>query len=332
MNRSTASQRMAMLKKLLKNVLANREKMQAALHADYNRHPVETDLADTWVVVKELKFAIKNLEQWMQPKTVPTSLVFFGSTSEVYYEAKGVVLIVSTWNLPFNLALSPLVSAIAAGNTVMIKPSEFTSHSSHVLREIIEATFLPEQVMLIEGGKELSEALLKLPFNHIFFTGSENVGKIVMKAAAENLASVTLELGGKSPVIVDDTVNLEKVAEKVAYARFINNGQVCIAADYVYVHKSVEADFISELKKAIVKMYPEKVISENPDYARIVNKHHLKRIENLVDEAVSKGAVLHTKAEFNAENRFVAPIILGRVSHDMLIDHQEIFGPVFDSF
>ena len=328
MNASTASQRRKMLKKLLVTVLAKREKITEALYADYQRHPIETELADTWVVVKEIKFAIRNVEKWMQPNYVPTSPVFFGSSSAIHTEAKGVVLILAPWNFPFNLTLGPLASAIAAGNTVMIKPSEFTNNSSHLLREIIEETFLPEQVVLIEGGEETSKALLEFPFNHVFFTGSERVGKMVMKAAANHLASVTLELGGKSPVIIDETVNLKKVAELVAYGKFCNNGQVCIGADYVYVKEQIASQFIVLLKESIAKLYPNEAFYKNDDYARIVNERQFERIKGLVDDAVSQGAVVYTEVDFNAANRFVAPVILGNISNEMLVNQQEIFGPI----
>jgi len=328
LNKSAAKERIKMLKKLLRVVLSKQDAIADALHLDYGRHPVETGLADTWVVVKEIRFAIRNLENWMKPRYVPTSLVFFGSTSSIHFEAKGVVLILAPWNFPFNLTLSPLVSAIAAGNTVMIKPSEFTKHSSKLIGEIIDESFSKEHVVLCEGNAELSAALLKLPFNHIFFTGSERVGKLVMKAAAENLTSVTLELGGKSPVIVDKTVDLKLAARMAAYAKFCNNGQVCIGADYVYVHEAVAEKFIAFFKEAIAKMYPHKRFRENAAYARIVSPQHFDRIKSLVDDALDKGAELQMEIEVDKEQRFISPVLLTNVTEGMLVNQQEIFGPI----
>ncbi len=325
---TTVQQRKAMLTKLLKTVVAKRAKIQDALYADYDRSPIETDIADTWVVVKELKYAIKNMDNWMADKHVPTPIAFFGASSRIQFEAKGVVLIISPWNFPFNLTLSPLVSAISAGNTVMVKPSEFTINSSHLIGEIIEETFPPDVVNICEGSVETATELLKLPFNHIFFTGSPGVGKKVMKAAADNLASVTLELGGKSPAIVDETVNLKKTAKMLAQSKFYNKGQICIATDYVFVHESVADKFGLAVTEALKELYPEDQFQKNRDYARLVDVRHMNRITAMVDDAVGKGGNLLTQVEVNEEYRFVSPVVVSGVTSDMLIDQEEIFGPI----
>lgn len=328
MAQTTAKQRKAMLRKLLNAVYGRRTQIQQALYADYDRSPIETDAADTWVVVKEIKFALKNIDRWMAAKHVPTPVAFLGASSHIQYEAKGVVLIISPWNFPFNLTLSPLVSAIAAGNTVMVKPSEYTLNSSHLVREIIEEVFPPVVVNISEGSVETAKELLRLPFNHIFFTGSPGVGKKVMKAAADNLASVTLELGGKSPAVVDETVNLKKTAKMLAQSKFYNKGQICIATDYVFVHQSVAEQFEQAIIEALKELYPQDEFHKNRDYARLVDVRHVDRISDMVQDAENKGAKLLTPMEVNKEHRFISPVVVANVTSDMRIDQEEIFGPI----
>lgn len=320
---STVKQRKKLLSALLKNVLKYRHEITQALKDDYNRSSIETELADTWVVVKEIKFALKHLDAWLAPERVPTPLPFVGSASAIHYESKGVVLIISPWNFPFNLSFAPLVSAIAGGNTVLLKPSEYTQHATRVISKIVSETFPEDVVAMAFGGAEVAESLLKLPFNHIFFTGSPRVGKLVMKAAAAHLASVTLELGGKTPTIIDANVNLSATAKQVAYSKFSNKGQVCIATDYVYVHKSIEADFYTALKRAIQELYPDM-----RDYPRLVNIGHTKRVAALIDDARQKGAKVETTINLNVEERFIAPVVLSGITDDMHVAQEELFGPI----
>jgi aldehyde dehydrogenase (NAD+) len=328
MAQTTASQRRAMLKKLLEVVLTHRVDIQTAMHADYGRHAIETDLAETWVVVKEIKFAMRHLAHWMRPKRVPTSVAFFGARAQINYEAKGVALIISPWNFPFNLSLSPLVSAIAAGNTVLIKPSEFTPHSSALIKAIVDEALPPNVAFVAEGGLELSKTLISLPFNHIFFTGSPVVGTVVMKAAADNLASVTLELGGKSPSVVDAGVNVAKVAKQIVFSKFTNSGQVCIATDFVLVHEKIKDQFLAEVNLAIASMYPNGTANQNPEFARVVDKRHALRIKSLVIDAVEKGAQLSTALQADFEERYISPIVLTHVHDEMNVMQNEIFGPI----
>ncbi len=206
---TTASQRKAKLNKLHKTILEYRPKIKEACYKDYKKHPSEVDLFEIYAITGELKYTKARLKRWMSPRRVGTPLAQLGSSSYVKYEPKGVVLIISPWNLPFNLTFGPLVSAVAAGNAVMVKPSEHTPHSSALIKEIIEKVFDKNEVTVAEGGVATAQEVLKLPFNHIFFTGAPSIGKIVMAAAAKHLTSVTLELGGKSPTIVDKTANLE---------------------------------------------------------------------------------------------------------------------------
>ena len=328
MAQTTASQRKAMLKKLLSVILEHRVDIQEAMKADYSRHPLETDLAETWLVVKEIKFAIRHLDFWMRPKRVPTSIAFFGARAQINYEAKGVALIISPWNFPFNLSISPLISAIAAGNTVLIKPSEFVPRSSALIKAIVDEALPANVAYVAEGGLELSKLLLTLPFNHIFFTGSPGVGKLVMKAAADHLASVTLELGGKTPSVVDLGVNLKGVAEQIVYSKFNNNGQVCIATDFVLVHEKVKDDFIAAVESAIKKFYPKEDFQLNADYARIVDGRHTQRIKAMVDDAAKKGATFCRPFNAEVEKNFIAPVVITDVKPEMDVMNDEIFGPI----
>ena len=325
---TTANERMELLNNFLRVFELKKEEIEAAVYRDYKRSVLETELSEFWLVKKELNFAIRHLEDWVRPKRVPTPLVFFGSSSFIHYEAKGTVLIISPWNFPFNLTFSPLISAIAAGNTVMIKPSEFTSHSSHLIKQIVEEAFPENIVTVCEGGADVSKELLTFPFNHIFFTGSTRVGKLVMKAAAENLTSVTLELGGKTPVIIDETADLKMAAQKTVYAKFLNNGQVCLASDYVFVQENVAAEFKMHLLNELEKMYPEENLLLNKDYARLVNDQQLTKVSELIEDAIEKGGKLLKSRQIEEDNRFIAPTLIENISSDMRIAQEEIFGPI----
>lgn len=323
----TASQRKAKLKKLHKAVLAYRPQIKEALYKDYRKHPSEVDLTEIYPVTSELKHAKRNIRRWTRAHRVATPLALLGSTSHIRYEAKGVVLIISPWNFPINLTLGPLVSAIAAGNTVIIKPSEHTPHASALMKKLVEEVFNEDEVALVEGGIATSTTLLNLPFNHIFFTGAPSVGKIVMKAAAKHLTSVTLELGGKSPTIVDETANIDAAARRIAWGKFLNNGQVCIAPDYVFVHKNKKADFIKATKKYIQQFYTEDA-SKTTSYARIVNEHHHRRVSSYVADAVEKGATIEVGGNFDSTQDYIAPTVVSNLPKDATLLQQEIFGPV----
>src|SRR5262249_19328077 len=247
-----------------------------------------------------------HLESWMQPKRVSAPLTLLGSRSRITYEPKGVVLIISPWNFPINLTFGPLVSAIAAGNCAILKPSEMTPNASACMRRIVADLFDEGEVAVIEGDAKVAEALLKKKFDHIFFTGSPAVGKIVMKAAAEHLTSVTLELGGKSPVIVDRTANLDEAARKIAWGKFLNSGQICIAPDYLLVDEEVRAPFVEKLRAAI-----------HPEGGLLVNDRHAARVRRLLGGAAPAG-----------EGRHIPPTILENVALDAPVMQEEIFGPV----
>src|ERR1043166_9620888 len=248
---ASANERIAKLRRLHDALLARRDEIRQALWDDYRKPPAEVDLSEIYPAVGEARHAMRNRRDWMRPRPVATPIALLGSRSSIHYEPKGVVLIVSPWNFPINLTIGPLVSAIPAGNCAMLKRSEMTPHASACMKRILSDLFDEDEVAVIEGDASVAEALLKKRFDHIFFTGSPHVGRIVMRAAAEHLTSVTLELGGKSPAIVDRSANLDEAAKKVAWGKFFNSGQICIAPDYVLVDGSVRETFVEKLRRAI---------------------------------------------------------------------------------
>jgi len=327
---TTAKQRLAKLEKLRQALIAHRPEIQRAAAADFCKPPEEVELSEIFPVLHEIGHARRHLKKWMKPARVRPTMAMLGTRAEIRYEPKGVCLIISPWNYPFNLSFGPLVSAIAAGNTVMIKPSELTPNSSRLIREIVEELFPPEEVAVFEGDVEVAKKLLALPFNHIFFTGSPAVGRIVMRAAAEHLASVTLELGGKSPAIVDETADLDKTVRNLEWSKFANKGQTCIAPDYIYVHESVHTAFFDKLGERIRQVFgsDQEVQRRNPDYCRIVNDRHFTRLQGLLNDAVGRGAQIVVGGAMQAEERFIAPTVLTEVPPDSQIMEEEIFGPL----
>ncbi len=313
----------------LKNAVETdyREALKKAIYADFKKPSTETDLTEIYPVISEIKYVKKHLKRWMKRQYVTTPLPLTGSSSYIKYEPKGVCLIISPWNFPINLTLGPLITAIAAGNTVVLKPSEFTPHTSAVLAELIGNIFNAEEVTLVEGAVKETQELLALPFNHIFFTGSPKVGKIVMEAAAKNLSSVTLELGGKSPTIVDKTANIKKAAKKIAWGKYINNGQVCLSPDYLLLHKAVKMEFLKHFKSYIEKFY-----TNNPQhtdsYCRIINDIHFERLKETISEAEKKGATVITGGLANKTNLYIAPTVITDVPKDTALLKEEIFGPI----
>lgn len=317
------------LHRLEKLILSSRARIASAIAADYAKSPTEVDLSEIYPALTEIRHARKHLAKWMKPKRVAPTITLIGTRSEIRPEAKGVVLIISPWNFPFNLTIGPLASAVAAGNCVMIKPSELTPNTSRCMQELLAAVFPEDEVAVIEGGVEVATSLLKKKFDHIFFTGSPAVGKIVMKAAAEHLCSVTLELGGKSPVIVGQSADLDDAARKIAWGKFLNNGQVCIAPDYLLVEASVREPFLNKLRLAVTDLLgAEAHRQENADYGRLVNDHHFKRVEQLIDSALEGGAVAFMGKASDSTQRFIGPTILTDVPANAAVLREEIFGPV----
>ncbi len=315
------------LRKILDWTISHEEEIGQALFNDFKKNPAETNLGEIFGVVGEIKHILKHLNSWMKPQSVPTPLNMIGTSAHVRFEPKGVCLIISPWNYPFNLSIKPLVQAIAAGNTVILKPSEMTPHTSALLKKMLSALFEENEIAVFEGDASVSQILLNQPFNHIFFTGSPAVGKIVMSAAAKNLTSVTLELGGKSPCIVDETANIKKTAEKIAWGKFINNGQTCIAPDYILVNKNVEHELISSLKEAINAMYGTDA-KQSVDYCRIVNNRHFNRLNGILQEAVEKGAKVDIGGQVDGSENYIAPTLLSEVEDTMKVMQEEIFGPI----
>ena len=309
---------------------ANRLAIQEALHQDFKKPPEETDLTEIWPSLTEIRHTSRHLGKWLAPRAVGTPVALLGTRSWVQPEPKGVVLVIAPWNYPFYLALDPLASAIAAGNAVVVKPAEQTPATSALLRRLADELFRPDEVLVLEGGKEVASELLRLPWNHIFFTGSPQIGKIVMRAAAEHLSSITLELGGKSPAIVDDSANLRDAAEKIVWGKFLNAGQTCVAPDYLLVQASVRDALVAELRRAIQRYYgaDNEEIKASKSFARIVNAHHFARLAALLEDAEARGATVAQGGSFDEAQCYLEPTILTDVPAGAAILEEEIFGPL----
>lgn len=328
--RTTARDRIARLRRLHDALLEHRQEIYDALWADLRKSPTEVDISEIGVINSEIRHTIRHLRSWLAPKSVGTPMPLFGTRSEIRYEPKGVCLILSPWNYPFNLTLAPLVSAIAAGNTAILKPSEFTPNSNVVLRRILEKLFPPEEVAVFEGEANVAQALLNKPFNHIFFTGSPAVGKIVMRAAAQHLSSVTLELGGKSPVIVDENANLEYAAGSIAWLKAMNAGQICIAPDYLLVHENVRDVLVEKLAASFKRFYgeTEEARKKSPDLCRVISDKHYNRMKSLISDAVEHGGEVVFGGGIDDKERFVEPTLLIDVPDTATIWDEEVFGPL----
>jgi aldehyde dehydrogenase (NAD+) len=327
---STAAERIGRIKRLRTAMLAQRAAFYTAFAEDYRKSPTEVEGSELLPVMDEMRHAIGQLKRWMKPQKMWPTPTMLGTSAWVQPQPRGRVLIIAPWNYPLSLCFGPLVSALAAGNTVIIKPSEMTPAVSAVMARIIAAVFPSCEVALFEGGQPTSQALLALPFDHIFFTGSPAVGKLVMAAAARNLTSVTLELGGKSPTIVDPTANLEKAAETLMWGKFLNNGQTCVAPDHVYVHESVKADFIEACRRVLRASYGATDAEQrrNPDLTRIINRRHTARLAALLADARARGAVVLTGGAVDQEQCYIAPTLLDEVPAGAAILSEEIFGPL----
>ena len=313
--------RIDMLKKFRKAIIENDELISAALKADLNKQPFESYMCETGLLLEEINFHIKRLKKWSKTRRVKSGIGQLPGKSYVCPEPYDVVLIMAPWNYPVQLCLMPLVGAISAGNCAVVKPSAYAPESSRVISKLIESAFPTGFVTAVEGGRDANKALLDEPFDYIFFTGSVAVGKTVMEAAAKRLTPVTLELGGKSPIIVDETANLPLAARRIAFGKVLNAGQTCVAPDYLMIEKSVEAPFIEEYKKALASFFPEGDMS---GMVRIINDKHFERVCNILDNS---GNVVIGGAR-DAETRFIEPAVLTGVPVDSPAMQQEIFGPV----
>lgn len=322
--------RAARLRRLSAWVADNRAAIQQALYSDFKKPAPETDVTEIWSTQTEIKHTLRHLRQWARPRQVGTPLSLVGTTGWVQYEPKGVCLIIAPWNYPFYLALDPLVSALAAGNCCIIKPSEMTPTVAALLSRMCQELFDPAEVTVVEGDKQVATELLALPFNHIFFTGSPQVGKIVMRAAAEHLSSVTLELGGKSPAVVDDTADLRDAAEKIVWGKGINAGQTCVAPDYLLVHEAIRDQLVLEIREVVQRFYnPAGAgVAASGSFARIVNDHHYARVAGLLTEARQQGATVALGGQTDATARFIEPTVLLNVPAESRLMQEEIFGPL----
>ncbi|MBD2449535.1 aldehyde dehydrogenase [Nostoc sp. FACHB-152] len=313
--------RLEKLKTLKQAIVDNETAIVQALQADLNKPEFET-YATEISIIKEIDYAIKHLHLWTKPKKAEVPLDFFNYSAKIYPEPLGVVLIIGAWNYPFSLIIAPLIGAIAAGNCSILKPSEMAPHTSRLLAEMMGKYFEPEYIAVVEGGVEVSQKLLAQKFDHIFFTGGTAIGKIVMEAAAKHLTPVTLELGGKSPCIVDENINLDHTARRITWGKFINAGQTCIAPDYLLVDKKIKQDLLDSLKKCIKEFYGDNPVN-SPDFARIISQKHCQRLSNLL-----KNGEIIIGGETKLDELYIAPTIIDQVSLTDPVMQEEIFGPI----
>jgi len=309
--------------RILKHAIEkNEDKILPALYEDLRKSPYEAYLTEVGIVRDEIRHMIKKVGKWARPKRVGTPIYHFPASSYIYPEPYGSALIIAPWNYPFQLAVAPLAAAIAAGNCAVVKPSEFSVHTSQVMSELFETYFDPSYIAVITGDVEVSTALLAEKFDYIFFTGSPAVGKVVMRAASEHLTPVTLELGGKSPCIVDQDVNVDLAAKRIVSGKFINAGQTCIAPDYLMVHQSVKEPLVDRIIDYIQKFYGS-MPKESPDYPKIISQKHFDRLLGL-----TKDATIMCGGDSDPEQRIIAPTLISDVDAGHPSMQEEIFGPI----
>lgn len=313
--------RMEKLSMLRREIKEREAEILKALQRDLNKAPFEGYETEVGLVLEEISYMQKNLARLMKPKTVKTPITHFPSRSRIYSEPYGSVLIMAPWNYPFQLAMIPLVGAIATGNCAFVKPSNYAPNTSAVILKLISETFRPEYIAVVEGGRDVNQSLLSNPFDYIFFTGSVAVGKIVMEKAAKHLTPVTLELGGKSPCIVDRTANIPVAAKRIVWGKLLNSGQTCVAPDYILVHESVKEQLIKDMKRSIKLLYGAEP-HKNCSYPKIINQKHYERLTGLID----RGTVLYG-GERNPETLQIAPALM-EADWNSEIMQDEIFGPI----
>ncbi len=317
------SARIRKLKTLRRWIWTHRSQLVQALKDDFDKPALETELSETKVVLAEIDHALRHIRHWVDEKRVATPLTLFGGRSRIRMEPKGVVLIIAPWNFPFNLSVGPLVSAIAAGNGAIVKPSEYTPRTSALIAQMAKELFHPHELTVVQGGVETAQQLTRLPFDHIFFTGSPQVGKKVMAAAAENLTPVTLELGGQNPVIVDETAVIEQAARRILYAKILNAGQSCVSANYVFVHVSRKEALLSAMENEAKKM-----TQGGEKMAAIINKNHAGRLSSWLREARENGARLYGVHSADDNERRLPPQIIEQPPPNGKLLNNEIFGPL----
>ncbi|HEY4003242.1 MAG TPA: aldehyde dehydrogenase family protein [Candidatus Xenobia bacterium] len=324
---TTAAERLRRLRSLRQWIQRHQGEIEEAIYQDMRKPSAEVALTDIKPVLTELREARAHLHTWMQSKWVPSPSYLLTASARIRYEPKGVSLILAPWNFPFMLSISPLVSAIAAGNCVVLKPSELAPHTAELISKMLGELFDPDEVAVVLGGVDVSTELLKLPFDHIFFTGSPQVGRVVMRAAAEHLSSVTLELGGCNPVFVDATADIQDTAEKLAWGKFMNNGQSCVSPNFVLVDQRVQTDLVTALKAQVERFYGREP-GQSTSYARIINARHTARLRQLLTASVDLGAEVVTGGVAREEDNYIAPTILNDVPWAAPVMQEEIFGPI----
>jgi acyl-CoA reductase-like NAD-dependent aldehyde dehydrogenase len=318
--------RINQLKRLRDSIERNEKIILEALYKDLRKSEIEAYNSEVLVVTTEVDYVLKRISKWTRPRKVRTPLMHQPAKSLVYLEPAGVVLILAPWNYPFQLTFAPLIGAIAAGNCAVLKPSEYAPHMSAAMAEIIRNDFGQDYITVTEGGVEVSKALLQEKFDHIFFTGSTNVGKMVMRAASQHLTPVTLELGGKSPCIVWKDANIEVTSRRILWGKFMNAGQTCVAPDYLLVHKDVREGLIEALINGIGKFYGPSP-QRSKDYARIINQNHFERLIKYLED----GTVLFG-GEHDKKDLYISPTLLSDVKQSAPVMQDEIFGPILPIF
>lgn len=309
------------LKKLYKGILENEQNIYEAVRKDLGKSKFECYETETGIVLEEVSYMLKNLQKLMKPVRVPTPFAHFPARSRIYREPYGSVLIMAPWNYPFQLAIAPLAGCIAAGNCAVLKPSNYSPETSAIIKSIIEQNFPDEYICVAEGGREVNHELLDLPFNYIFFTGGIKVGKLVMEKAAKHLTPVTLELGGKSPCIVDETADIHLSAKRIAWGKLLNCGQTCVAPDYVLAHRDIYDKLIEELKKSIFSLYGSNP-HKNINYPKIINEKHFVRLQNLLENSC-----IIAGGESDEKCRKISPALID-ADWDCEVMKEEIFGPL----
>lgn len=309
--------------KLLKQIIEEHEtEICDALYKDFKKPKFESVLSETAFIISELDHVIKKLKSWAKPKKISSSIINFPSSDYIYSEPYGACLIIAPWNYPFQLAISPLIGAIAAGNTVVLKPSELSANTSQILFDILEKVFPKEMLAVVQGGIPVSEALLEEKWDYVFFTGSVTVGKIVAKAIAPHLTHSTLELGGKSPCIIHKSAKVNLAAKRIVWGKFLNGGQTCIAPDYILIDSSIKKEFIDAVKTEITSAYGANP-KDSPDYARIINTKNFERLAEMLE-----GENCPVGGEINREQLYIAPTLIDEPALSSKVMEDEIFGPI----
>ncbi len=316
------SERIDKLKALKKLIESKEKEIAAALFADFRKPEFETYVTETALILSELKFTIKKLRKWAKPKKVKSTLLNFPSSDYIYSQPYGQVLVLAPWNYPFQLSVSPAIGALAAGNTVVLKPSEYAPATSQLTKELFAEVYPEEHVSIVLGGVETSEELLQQKWDYVFFTGSVPVGRIVAKAIAPHLTPSTLELGGKNPCIIHSSAKIDLAAKRIVWGKFINSGQTCISPDYILIDKKKKTEFTEAVKREIKSAFGDD-IKKSPDYARIINKKNFERLKKMLE-----GQTIITGGETDASDNYMAPTLLNEPSLDSEVMQDEIFGPI----